>query len=147
MRLNRKKWLMHLFLYRLSSLQWHHNEHNDVSIHRRLGGLLNPLFRRRSKKTLKLCATGLCEGNPPVTSRFPPQRASNAENVSVWWLHHGHCPFQPALSASVTMDTTLSQPQLTSAGHEGHSNLEAMVIQSKYKSISPINILFRLRYC
>ena len=32
--------------------------------------------------------TGLCEGNSPVTGEFPVQRASNAENVSIWWRHH-----------------------------------------------------------
>ena len=32
--------------------------------------------------------TGLCVGNSPVTSEFPTQRASNAENVSIWWRHH-----------------------------------------------------------
>ena len=30
---------------------------------------------------------GLCEGNPPVTGGFPPQRSSNAETVSIWWRH------------------------------------------------------------
>ena len=43
----------------------------------------------RSKKTPKLRVTGLCDGNPPVTGEFPPQKASNAENVSIWWRHHG----------------------------------------------------------
>ena len=27
-------------------------------------------------------------GNSPVTGEFPTQRASNAENVSIWWHHH-----------------------------------------------------------
>ena len=45
-------------------------------------------FRRRSKKTSKLRATGLCAGNSPVTGEFPAQKASNAENVSIWWRHH-----------------------------------------------------------
>ena len=27
-------------------------------------------------------------GNSPVTDEFPTQRASNAENVSMWWRHH-----------------------------------------------------------
>ena len=27
--------------------------------------------------------------NSPVTGEFPAQRASNAENVSIWWRHHG----------------------------------------------------------
>ena len=46
------------------------------------------LFRFRSKKTSKVHVTGLCEGNSPVTGEFPTQRASNAENVSIWWGHH-----------------------------------------------------------
>ena len=33
--------------------------------------------------------TGLCAGNSPVTDEFPAQMASNAENVSIWWHHHG----------------------------------------------------------
>ena len=40
------------------------------------------------KKTSKLRVTGLCEGNSPVTDEFPAQKASNAENVSIWWRHH-----------------------------------------------------------
>ena len=46
------------------------------------------LFRCRSKKTSKLRVTGLCEGNSPVTGEFPAQRASDTENVSIWWRHH-----------------------------------------------------------
>ena len=33
-------------------------------------------------------ATGLCARNSPVTGELPAQRASNAENVSIWWRHH-----------------------------------------------------------
>ena len=44
--------------------------------------------RRRSQKTSKLRVTGLCAGNSPVTGEFPAQRASNVENVSIWWRHH-----------------------------------------------------------
>ena len=40
------------------------------------------------RKTSKLCGTGLFEGNSPVTGEFPAQRASDAENVSIWWRHH-----------------------------------------------------------
>ena len=65
-----------------------YNEHDGVSYHRRHDYLLNCLFRRRSKKTSKLHATGLCEGNSPVTGKFPAQRASNAENVPIWWRLH-----------------------------------------------------------
>ena len=50
--------------------------------------LLNCLFRRRWKKPSKLRVTSLCAGNSPVTGEFPAQKASNAENVSIWWRHH-----------------------------------------------------------
>ena len=49
--------------------------------------LLNRLFRRRSKKTSRLRASGICEGNPPLTIGFPSQRDSNAGNASIWWRH------------------------------------------------------------
>ena len=63
-------------------LQWRHNEHDGVSSHRCLLCLLNCWFSRRSKKISKLRVTGLCTGNSPVTSEFPAQKVSNAENVS-----------------------------------------------------------------
>ena len=53
------------------TLQWRHNERNVVSNDQPHDCLLNRLFRRRSKKTLKLRVTGLCEGNSPVTGEFP----------------------------------------------------------------------------
>ena len=60
-----------------------------VSIYQPHDCLPNRLFRRKSKKTSKLRVTGLCTGNSPVTGEFPAQSASNAENVSIWWRHHG----------------------------------------------------------
>ena len=80
-------WLHHLWNH-CESLQWHHNKHNGVSNHRHLHCLLKCLFRCRSKKISKLYVTGLCAGNSPVTSEFPAQKASNADNVSIWWRHH-----------------------------------------------------------
>ena len=53
--------------------------------------LLNHLFRRRSSKTSKLCITGLCEGNSPVTNEYPTQRASNKENVFIWCIAAQWC--------------------------------------------------------
>ena len=70
------------------TLQWRHNELHGVSNHQPHDCLLNRLFRRRSKRTSKLCVTGLCAWNSPVTGEFPAQMASNAENVSIWWRHH-----------------------------------------------------------
>ena len=39
-------------------------------------------------KTSKLRDIGLCAGNSPVTGEFPAQKASDAENASIWWRHH-----------------------------------------------------------
>ena len=52
---------------------------------------------QRKHQTPKLCVTGLCAGNSPVTSEFPAQRASNAENGSIWWRHREepHCHYSP----------------------------------------------------
>ena len=41
------------------------------------------------RKTSKLRVTGLCVGKSPGTGEFPVQMASNAENNSIWWRHHG----------------------------------------------------------
>ena len=73
----------------LIPLQWRHNERYGVSNRRRLDGLLNRLITPRSRKTSKIRVTGLREGNSPLTGEFTSQRASNAENVSIWWRHYG----------------------------------------------------------
>ena len=70
------------------TLQWHHNDHNGVSNHQPHHSLLNHLFRCKSKKISKLRVTGLCAGNLCVIVKFPAQRASNMEDVSIWWCHH-----------------------------------------------------------
>ena len=59
-----------------------------------------------SKKTSKLHVTGLCEGNSPGTSELLAHRASNAENVSIWWHHH-------EIISSSTMILTCSIPFYT----------------------------------
>ena len=45
--------------------------------------------RCRSKTLSTLRVAGLCEENSPMAGEFPAQRASNMENVSTWWRHHG----------------------------------------------------------
>ena len=72
----------------LYPLQWRHKGCDGISNHQPQDCLLNGLFRRRSKKTSKLCVTGLCVGNSPGTGEFPAKMASYAENVSIWWRHH-----------------------------------------------------------
>ena len=76
------------------TVQWCHNGHSGISNHQPQDCLLNGLFRGRTKKTSELHATGLCEGNSPVTGEFPAQRASIAEKVSIGWRHHDWHHFQ-----------------------------------------------------
>ena len=83
------KYLCVMWIKFCDSLQWRHNEYDGISIHRRFDCLLNRMLRRRSNKKSKLRVTGLCEGNSSVTSEFPAQRASDAENVSIWWRNNG----------------------------------------------------------
>ena len=64
--------------------QWRHNESDGVSNHQRLYCLFRGWFKRRSKKASKLRINALCEGNSPMTGELPVQRASNAENGSIW---------------------------------------------------------------
>ena len=71
-----------------SPLQWRHNGHDSISNHQPPECLLSRLVRRKSKKTSRPRVTGLCAGNSPVTGEFPAQKASNAENVSIWCRHH-----------------------------------------------------------
>ena len=71
--------------------QWSHSHYNDVLMSAMtfqitsLTIVYSTVYSRcRSKKTSKLHITGLGAGNSPVTGEFLAQRASNAENVSIW---------------------------------------------------------------
>ena len=88
-----------------SSLRWRQNGRDSVSNHQPHDCLLNRLFRRRSKKTPKPRVTGLCVGNTPGTGEFPAQMDSYAENVSIWWHHHGEI----MLHASIRIYDDLGQ--------------------------------------
>ena len=82
-------------LYEKYTLEWHHNgRDNSISNHQPHDCLFNRLCRHRSKKTSKLCITGLCAGNSPGTGEFPTQMASDAENVPIWWRYHAVFCFQ-----------------------------------------------------
>ena len=84
-----KRWRVYYEICRYTiSLQWRHNGRDRVSNHLHPYCLFNRLFRQRSKETSKLRVTGPRAGNSPVTGAFHAQRASNAENVSIWWRHH-----------------------------------------------------------
>ena len=72
------------------TLQWRYNERDGVSNHQHHDCSLNHLFKAPIKENIKARVTGLCEGNSPMTCEFPApaQRASYADNVSIWWRHH-----------------------------------------------------------
>ena len=89
------------------ALRWRHNGCNSVSNHQPHDCLLNRLFRRRSKKTSKLRVTGLCMGNSSGTGEFPARMASNVENVSIWWCHHGWFVIMPKLSSLVAPEVLI----------------------------------------
>ena len=60
------------------------------------------------KETSNIRVTGLCEGSPPVSGGFPSQRAStNAEDVSIWWRHHGNDWYEPYNSTDTEVHYTL----------------------------------------
>ena len=67
------------------SLQWRHNERDCVSNHQPHDCLLKRLFSHRSKKTSKHIKA---QRHWPLWGEFPAQKASNAENASIWWRHH-----------------------------------------------------------
>ena len=77
-----------------STLKWSHNGRDGISNHQPHDCLLNRLFRCRAKKASKVRATGLCERYSLWSVEFPAQMSSNAENVSIWWRHHGHLIMQ-----------------------------------------------------
>ena len=87
--LKKKRGVSMHFANSSNALPWRHNGRDGVSNHQPHDCLLKRLFGCKSKKTPKLRATGVCAGNSPVTGEFPAQMASNAENVSIWWRHHG----------------------------------------------------------
>ena len=75
--------------YSLIALQWHHNEHDDVSNHQPHRCLLKRLFKAQIKENIKAPRHWPLWGEFTGGRWIPTQRASNAENVPIWWRHHG----------------------------------------------------------
>ena len=101
------------FFVTIWPLQWRHNDHDSVSNHQPHDCFLNRLFRRRSKRTSKLHVTGFCVGNSPVTGEFPAQKASNAENVFIWWRHHDVSREQCVNASSSSMQSIIGTDVIT----------------------------------
>ena len=60
--------------------------------------LVDRLFKVQIKENIKLRVTGICA----MTGEFPAQRASNAENVFIWWRNHGNKSFASSSSSATT---------------------------------------------
>ena len=78
------------------SLHWCHNDHDGVSNHQPHGFLLNRLFRRRSKKKIKVRVTGLCVGNSPRPVKSPHKEPVTRkmfpfDDVIMWWIVFQQC--------------------------------------------------------
>ena len=82
------------------SLQWHHNERHCISNHRRRL-LAKPFGQAHTKENIKAPRHWPLWGESTGDQCIPPQRANNAENVSIWWRHHIKlCP------GSISFDTS-----------------------------------------
>ena len=79
---------------RSPTLQWRQDERDGVSNHQPHHCLLNRLSRRRSKN-IKAPRHWPLSGNSPATGEFSAQRASNAENASIWWRHRASLYLDP----------------------------------------------------
>ena len=106
--------LREILLHTERTMWWFSSHHDDVIMSAMASQITSLTIvystvysRRRSKKTSTLRVTGLCEGNSSVTGEFPAQRASNAENVSIWWRQH-------ALMVPTTGNLTVSSPYMES---------------------------------
>ena len=65
-----------------STLQWRNTERDDVSNHQLHDCLPNRLFKAQIKENTN------APRHWPLWGEFTAQRASNAENASIWWRHH-----------------------------------------------------------
>ena len=79
--------------------QWRHNERDGVSNHQPRDCLLNHLFKAQIKENIK------APRHWPLCGEFTGDRASNVQNVSIWWRHHGCYQFC-RVSSSCTVDLT-----------------------------------------
>ena len=69
-------------------LQWRHNERDGVTNHQPRDSLLNRLFKVQIKVNIKAPSHWSLSGE--FTGDFPAQKASNAENASIWWRHYAY---------------------------------------------------------
>ena len=70
------------------TLQWRHNDHGASQI-TSLALFTQPFIQTHIKENIKAPRHWPLCGEFTGTGEFPAQKASYAENVSIWWRHHG----------------------------------------------------------
>ena len=80
---------------------------------------VQPFVQAQSKENIKDPRHWFGEGNPPVTGGFSSQKASNAENVSIWLRHHAWIDFRHILAIKLSWN----QQKLSTVGL--HTEAEA----------------------
>ena len=76
------------------TLHWHHNGRDGFSNHE-----TQPFTQAQIKENVKLCVTGLCVGNSPVTGEFPHKYP--VKRKTFWWRHHDGLGMQHTLWTNV----------------------------------------------
>ena len=71
------------------------------------------VYQTQIKENIKAARHWPLCGNSPGTGEFPAQMASNAENVSIWWRHHGF-DFFPSDGIWVSAMRSTCQPTVAS---------------------------------
>ena len=88
--------LAHWRLYALGRLEFYKTHYGDVM----MGAIASQITSlmivystvysdANQRKHQSFASLAFVWGNSPGTGEFPAQMASNAENVSIWWRHHG----------------------------------------------------------
>ena len=87
------------------------------------------------RKHQKPSVTGLCVGNSPVTGEFPSQRASNAENVSIWWRRYAERQHFRAIPGISIGDSSNFSDKLPWLFHHDHAYRKAMILKLRYLGV------------
>ena len=68
------------------------------------------------------------------TGEFPAQRASYAENVSIWWRHHEYCDY-PYVDNVILNDMGKRDPTKWRQNVENHKNTRVYFLQFTVSSL------------
>ena len=110
----------------------------------RLKSLASRLFSQlfiemQIKENIKAPRHWLWAGNLPGTGEFPVQRASNAENVSIWWRHHGN----PRIFIMLTLSSLAAQQVVITAPYHAASDSKVGIMMIQF-SVWPVGYLYCL---